>query len=145
MIVIITWLIAGTLDCASALLLFISLTKQKPALLFKTITSAAFGSKAFSGGWAMALLGLCFHYFIAMCWTVLYFLVFPRLFPCTGLLTNATVYGLFVWTIMNLIILPLSKAEPRPFSPIMALVNIFILIIAIGLPCAYAVKHYSMG
>jgi len=43
---------------------------------------------------------------------------------------------------MNLIILPLSKAEPRPFSPAMAVVNIIILIIAIGLPCAVAMAHY---
>jgi len=144
MIVIITWLIAGSLDCASAFLLFIVRTKQKPSLLLRSIASAVLGPKAFSGGPGMAFLGLCFHYLIALCWTLFYFAVFPRLFPCSAVLTNAIVYGLFIWVIMNLVVLPLSKAEPRPLTPLLALINIFILIIAIGLPCAYATEHYPL-
>ncbi|SFO52295.1 hypothetical protein SAMN05428949_5559 [Chitinophaga sp. YR627] len=145
MVIIITGLIAGSLDFLAAILLFVSRSKQKPAILLRYITSAALGPRAFSGGTQMALLGLCFHYLIALCWTALYFIVFPKLFPCdTMVLTNAVIYGLFVWVIMNLVILPLSKAEPRPFSALFALVNIAILIIAIGLPCAYAAKHYPL-
>lgn len=138
-----TWLTAGSLDCLAALLLFVSLTKQNPSLLLRYIASAALGQRAFSGGSGMVLLGLCFHYLIALCWTVLYFVVFRQLLPCSAVITNAVVYGLFVWVIMNLVVLPLSKAAPRPFSPLMALVNIFILIVAIGLPCAYAARLYT--
>ncbi|MVM31367.1 hypothetical protein GO755_15085 [Spirosoma sp. HMF4905] len=146
MVILVTGLIAGSLDFGAALLLFVSLSKQKPSLLLRYITSAALGPRAFSGGSGMVLLGLCFHYLIALWWTALYFAVFPRLFPCgTAVLTNAVVYGMFVWVIMNLVILPLSKAEPRPFSPLMAMINIFILIIAIGLPCAYAAKLYPLS
>lgn len=145
MVILVTWLVAGSLDCAAAILLFIALTRQNPSVLLRTITSAALGPKAFTGGAGMVFLGLCFHYCIALAWTVLYFVIFPRLFSCTGILTNAVVYGLFVWVIMNLVILPLSKAEPRPFSPLMALINIVILIVAIGLPCAYAVQHYPLS
>ena len=142
MIVFITGLIAGSLDLVAALLLFISLGKQRPSILLRYIASAAFGAKASEGGNGMALLGLCFHYLIAFFWTALYFAVFPRLFPCgTAVLTNAVAYGLFVWVIMNMVVLPLSKAAPRPFSPLMALVNIVILVIAIGLPCAFAARY----
>jgi hypothetical protein len=142
MVVLITWLIAGSLDCAAAFLLFISQTKKKPSVLLRAISSAAVGSRAFNGGPGMAVLGLFFHYLIALCWTVFYFAVFARLLPCGAVVTLAVVYGLFVWVVMNLVVLPLSKAAPRPFSPLMALVNIVILIVAIGLPCAYAAQHY---
>ena len=142
MIIIVTWLIAGSLDCAAALLLFVWLTKQKPSLLLRAIASAALGPRAFSAGFGMVILGLCFHYLIALCWTVLYFTDFLRLCPCSAVISNAVVYGLFVWVIMNLVVLPLSKAVPRPFSALIALVNIFILIFAIGLPCAWAAGHY---
>ncbi|SEN03662.1 hypothetical protein SAMN05192574_102254 [Mucilaginibacter gossypiicola] len=141
MVIIITWLIAGSIDFAAALLLFVSVTKKKPALLLKAIASAALGPAAFSGGGGMAFLGLGFHYLIAFFWTIFYFAFSHLLFPCGAIITNAVFYGLFVWVIMNLVVLPLSKAEPRPFSPIVALVNIFILIVAIGLPCAYAAEH----
>ncbi|KAA2242755.1 hypothetical protein F0L74_09515 [Chitinophaga agrisoli] len=144
MVVIITGLIAGSLDLVAAVLLFISRSKQNPSLLFRYITSAALGPSAFSGGAQMVLLGVCFHYLIALCWTVLYLTLFSRVLACTALLTNAIIYGLFVWVIMNLVVLPLSKAAPRPFSASFALINIVILIIAIGLPCAYAAKHYPL-
>ena len=144
MTVLITWLIAGTLDLGAAFTLFISQTKKNPTLLLRSITSAALGPKAFSGGSVMVLLGLSFHYLIAFCWTAFYFAVLPGLLPCGAVLTQAIAYGLFVWVIMNLVILPLSKAEPRPFVPLMAIINILILILAIGLPCAYAAKHYPV-
>lgn len=143
--IIITGLIAGSLDYLAAILLFVSQSRQQPALLLRYITSAALGPRAFSGGAQMPVLGLCFHYLITFIWTALYFAVFPKLFPCdTAVLTNAVIYGLFIWVIMNLVVLPLSKADPRPFSALFALVNIVILIIAIGLPCAYAAKHYPL-
>jgi hypothetical protein len=142
MIIIVTWLIAGSLDCIAAVLLFILLTKKKPSLLFRFITSAALGHRAFRGGFGMVFLGLCFHYLIALCWTTLYFVVFIRFFSCGTVLVNAVVYGLFVWVAMNLVVLPLSKVEPRPFSALIAIVNIFILIIAIGLPCAWVAAHH---
>ena len=143
MVIIITWLIAGSLDYAAALLLFITRSRQKPSLLLRFITSAVFGAKAFSGGSGMIFLGLCLHYLIALCWTIFYFAVFPRLFPCSTVLTNAIVFGLFIWAGMNLVVLPLTKAERRAFSPLIAFINIFILVIAIGLPCAYVTEHYS--
>ncbi|WP_162903262.1 DUF1440 domain-containing protein [Taibaiella koreensis] len=145
MVILITGLIAGSLDFMAAVLLFVSRSKQRPSVLLRYIASAAFGSRAFSGGSGMALLGLGFHYLIAFFWAAVYFVVFQRIFTCgTGVLVNAIVYGLFVWVIMNLVVLPLSKAAPRPFSAPVALINILILIVAIGLPCAYAASHYPL-
>lgn len=141
MIIIMTALITGTLDCAAALLLFRTRTHQNPKILLQYIASAALGPKAFTkevkAGNATAALGLAAHYLIAAIWTVIYFALIPTILPCGAIGTNAIIYGLFVWTIMNLVVLPLSKAEPRPFSPALAIINIIILILTIGLPCAW--------
>jgi len=42
-IIIITWLIAGSLDLGSAVMLFVLGTKQNPSILMKAIASAALG------------------------------------------------------------------------------------------------------
>ncbi|WP_114941439.1 DUF1440 domain-containing protein [Mucilaginibacter endophyticus] len=133
--IILTWPIAGTLDFAGASLMFILQTHKNPGLLLKAITAAAIGPRAFDDGKTMAMTGLLLHYVIALVWTIDYFAVFTRLFTCTAVFINAVVYGIFIWVIMILMVLPLSKAEPRPFSPVMALINMAILIRAIGLPC----------
>jgi len=145
MVFILTWLIAGSLDLTAAVLFFISTTKQHPAVLIKAITSAALGPGAFNGGAGMVILGLIFHYLIAMIWTAFYFLVFSYWYREVSVFAGALAYGMFVWVIMNLVVLPLSKVQPRPFSPIAALINIVILILAIGVPCAYASKYFPIS
>ncbi|WP_090156474.1 hypothetical protein [Dyadobacter soli] len=127
----------------AALLLFTSFTKQKPAALFLYIASAAFGPKAFRGGRRMVIWGIGFHFLIALIWTALYFQIFTPVLPDqTPIVLNAVSYGIIIWLVMNLVILPLSKAERRPFSLPLAIINMLILIIAIGIPCAYVARHF---
>jgi hypothetical protein len=141
-VVIVTWLIAGMLDAGVALLFFLSRGNQKPGVLFQYIASAVFGPKAFSGGRRMTVLGLCFHFCIALGWVGLYFLLYPWV-AAWGVFFDAVVYGLFVWCVMNLVVVPLSRAVPRPLTLVFVSVNILILVVTIGLPCAYAARHYS--
>jgi hypothetical protein len=140
-VVICTWLIAGTLDLGIALAFFLSGGNRKPGMLLRYIASAVFGQRAFGGGSRMVILGICFHFAIALAWVGLYFGVYPVFARLgMGLLFDAAIYGLIVWCVMNLIVLPLSKAVPRPFSLSFLIVNILILMLAIGLPCAYAAR-----
>jgi hypothetical protein len=44
--------------------------------------------------------------------------------------------------VMNLIVVPYSRATPRPFSPVLSVVNAVILIVAIGMPTAYIARWY---
>jgi hypothetical protein len=143
-VLIITWLIAGSLDLGAALAFFLSRGNRNAGMLLRYIASAVFGAKAFSAGSRMVVLGICFHFFIAFCWVRLYFGVYPLIARFgTGIFVDAVVYGLIVWCVMNLVVLRLSKAVPRPFSLSFAVVNILILIVVIGLPCAYAVRHFQ--
>ena len=136
-------LLAGFLDGVAAILLFMARGNKKPAILFQYIASAVFGKTAFAGGSLMVVMGIFLHLLIALSWTVIYFRIYPHIswlsvYP----LAAAALYGLLVWMMMNLLIVPLSKAAPRPFSLTFALINIGILIVAIGLPTAFLARQY---
>ena len=133
---------AGTLDAVAAIVV----SQASPAAVFKFIASGAFGAgKAFSGGDVMIIWGVLFHYFIALSWTVLFFFMYPAL-PwirknkyITGLL-----YGIFVWIIMNRVVMPLSEIPQRPFNLKGALTGMSILMVAIGLPISILTHRYYL-
>ena len=140
--IILTGLLAGTLDAIAAIVV----SQASPAAVFKFIASGAFGAgKAFSGGDIMIVWGVLFHYFIALSWTVLFFFMYPAL-PwmrknkyITGLL-----YGIFVWIIMNRVVIPLSEIPQRPFNLKGALTGMSILMVAIGLPISILTHRYYL-
>jgi hypothetical protein len=139
-------LVAGTLDISAATIQTL-LNGGDPLKMLQFVASGVFGKEAFSGGLPYSILGLIFHYIIAFIWTVIFFLVFPRikLLSKSRLLTGLG-YGLFVWFIMNRVVLPLSNISPRPFNLNQAIIGMTILIIAIGLPLSFmAGKYYSKG
>ena len=133
-------LLAGTLDAIAAIVVY----GADPAGMFRFIASGAFGAgQAFSAGSIMVFWGILFHYFIALSWAALFFFVYP-VFPflrknkyITGLL-----YGVFVWVMMNRVILPLSQIPQRPFNLNGALIGATILMIAVGLPIALLTHRY---
>lgn len=132
-----TGLLAGTLDITSAMI-HVTVLGSTLTRLFQYIASGLIGrDAAFSGGMATAALGLLLHYVIAFTFTVFYFLLYPRV---SLLRRNAVIsgigYGLFVWAVMNLIVLPLSRIPPIPFDPAKAALAAAILIVCIGLPIA---------
>ena len=134
-IIAFTCLLAGTLDILSAIVDSSIRFKISPIELFQFIASGAFGPNAFSGGIPTAIAGLLFHYFIASCWTVFFFLVIPKfkLSPKykipVGLL-----YGIFVWLIMNLIVVPLSNVHKVKFTWSHTIMGMLYLMFMIGLP-----------
>ena len=128
----------GTLDILAAFLYYFINTGNNPLRILKFIAGGFFGEKAFKGGTSMYLFGLLFHYLIAFCFTLFFFLVFSRIgFLKYYTLVRGIIYGLIVWTIMNLLIVPLSKLPSRPFDPTNVIINILILIICIGIPLSY--------
>jgi len=138
MTLFLTGLLAGILDAIAAVLLFMTRGNKDPRLLFRYIASAAYGKDAFTKGSYMVYRGLLFHFIIAMTWVTIYFILFAHLSWLTSHPLPAAIgYGILVWVLMNFIIVPASKAAPRPFSYLFALINILILIATIGLPAAY--------
>ncbi len=130
-------LLVGTLDLISALLL--TLLRGGTFLkLSQYIASGVFGDDAFQGGTPMAVAGVFFHYIIATGWTVLFFTLYPAMKSyLKHPLFIAVAYGIFIWVVMNLVVLPLSNIPESPFNFGRALIAMLVLIVAIGLPLAF--------
>ena len=139
-----TGLLAGTLDILAAILI---LAKGNAVGTLKFIASGIFGKEAFSGGYGMVVLGGLFHFFIATSFAAIYFLAYPRLpFLNKSKWISGMLYGVFVWAVMNLVVVPLSNVAQRPFAWDAALKNMAILAVCIGLPIAFlADQFYSQS
>ena len=97
-----------------------------------------------NGSLGSNLWGLFFHYLIAVSFTLFYFIIYPGLrFLQQSVILSAIIYGLFVWAVTNMIVLPLSaiQADVLPVNPQIARAA-FILIICIGLPVAYFARRF---
>ncbi len=95
----------------------------------------------------MMLAGLILHYIIAFAFTIFFFWLFPKikLLSKNKILTGV-IYGIFIWMVMNLVVVPLSNIGPRPFTLANALINVIILIVCIGLPLSFiANTFYTKG
>ncbi len=135
-----TGLIAGTMDGLAAVVI---LAKMNFTGVFQYVASGVFGKASFEGGAATTIAGVGFHYFNAFAFTVFYFVIYPRLaFLQKQMFVSALVYGIFVWCVMNLIVVPMSNVAMAPFNWGRAFLNMAILIVCIGLPIAYFVKNY---
>ena len=137
-------LVAGTLDGLAAVLMYSIPTGKDPMNVFRYIASGVFGKEAFSGGVPMAIWGILFHYIIAIGWSVLFFMAYPRLSILSkNKFMVAAAYGIFVWLMMNLIVLPLSDVPgggPKDFASITK--GIVVLMFCIGLPISFMTSRY---
>jgi hypothetical protein len=139
------WLVAGTLDIVAAMISFLAYGNKDLTRLFQYIASGVFGKEAYAGGTAMVIVGLLFHYIIALVFTIIFFLIYPSI---RGFISRpiavGLLYGILVWVVMNRIVLPLSNVAMAPFNPIRAFIGMVILMFAIGVPIAIIVnKHYT--
>lgn len=139
-------LLVGSLDIIAALVNFYSKTGRDPVIVLKYIARAVVGKEAYSGGNAMAVLGLLLHFLVAFIWTFFFFFIYPKLkLSSVNRILVGIVYGILIWIIMNYVILPMTKVPGGPFSLKQAAVDTLILIGAIGLPLSFiAHKYYKV-
>lgn len=142
--ILLTGLLVGSLDILAAFVDYMIATGGKnPVLVLKYIASAAVGKPAFTGGAGIALLGLLFHFIIAYSFTFLFFWLYSKWnIVQRNAVVTGIVYGLVIWTVMNLIVVPLTSAPHIPFRPLKALKAALILIVMIGLPLSFICRSY---
>ncbi|HUM97740.1 MAG TPA: YqhR family membrane protein [Chitinophagaceae bacterium] len=138
-------IIAGVLDATSASIQYYLLTEKNPALVFKFIASAVFGNQVNTSGtlFGWAAVGLVFHFIIAILFAFFFFLSYKfikKILP--NWILAGIVYGLIVWSIMNLIVVPLFFGNPFVFDFKKTAIAALILIVAIGLPVSYFANRY---
>lgn len=129
--------LAGTLDILAAFAM--SWPRVGPARVLQSIASGLLGRTAYAGGARTALLGLALHFLIAAVAAALYVLVARRWTTLTRRpVACGLAYGVVVYLVMNLVVLPLSQIGFRvpPASTIALLVVVHML--CVGLPIALA-------
>jgi len=142
--ILVVGLIAGTLDILGAIIVYVwvmNLTTVEG--LLQGIARGVFGRSAFDGGVPMAFAGLGFHFTIAFAFTIFYFLVFPFVpFLKKQKIISGFLYGIFVWCVMNLAVLPLLHIANIPTKCDAIARGAVILMICIGLPVSLMVSRY---
>jgi hypothetical protein len=137
-----TGLIVGAMDITSAFIIAISRGSTATRLL-QFVASGLIGQKAFQGGAATAALGLGLHFVIAFSLVAVFYAASRRLaFLRRQAVVSGLIYGLIVFGVMNLIVLPLSAAKPR-HSLTGDLIQIGIHMFVIGLPTALLIRRFS--
>jgi hypothetical protein len=131
-------LIAGALDLTSA---FITFGWGVP----RAIAGGLLGRSALQGGAGTYVLGVLLHFFIACSAAAIYYAASRRL----GFMTEHAVvcgmfYGIAIFLVMNLVVLPLSALHAKgPYRLGGLIQGLLVHMIIIGLPIALSVKRFS--
>jgi hypothetical protein len=136
--ILIGGIIAGTLDAGTA---FYTFGWGMP----RGIASGLLGRSALQGGPGTWILGLALHYFIALSAAAVYYVVsrtltFLRDYP----VICGIFFGIAVFLVMNLVVLPLSAFHFRgPYQYAGLVQGILIHMFFVGVPIALSVRKYS--
>ena len=141
--ILITGLIAGTLDIVAACVNVSISSGTAAVVVLQYIASVFLGKESYAMGFASALLGLIVHYAISYGWTSVFFLLYPKLkFLSGNKVVVGLLYGVFVWLVMNLVILKLIGSGNRPFNWLQATIGCGIIMFCIGVPIAWGANTY---
>jgi len=131
--------VAGTLDLISAFVLF---GWGVP----RAIASGLLGARGLHGGLPAWILGVVLHFFIAFTAAAVYYLSSRKLeFLKSHFLVCGLFYGIGVYLVMNLIVVPLSAAPFRSstFTLSALIQGLLIHMFFIGLPISFSVSKFS--
>lgn len=136
--VLVGGLIAGTLDLIAAYLTF---GRNVP----RGIARGLIGSSAFQGGIAPYVLGIALHFFIAFSAAAIYYAASRKLdFLIGHPIVCGLFYGIAIFLVMNLVVLPLSAIHFRgPFSLQGLITGLVAHMLIIGLPITFSVSAYT--
>ena len=144
-VTIILWTacIVAVADGLAAVALTFFLNHRPPIIVFQFIASGLLGPASFSGGIATALLGVLLHFLIALIWCTFFFVIHKRLWRMVpSRILRSVIYGILIWTAMNLIVLPLSQVPLGPRDVSGVLTGMTALILAAGIPMAYVFDRH---
>lgn len=116
---------------------------RNPFGVLRYIAGAVFGKEKANADDSMLFFGALFHYIIAYCFTIAFFLLYPHLhFLSLNRLLTGILYGVFIWAVMNLLVVPQTKIGARPFVLKNAAIAAGILIVAIGIPLSFLAHSF---
>lgn len=139
-------LLAGLLDLVFAFC-FAGAYGKSPVFVMQTIASGWLGAPSYDGGAMTATLGFVSHFALALLWATL-FLFAARRMPALVRhpLMAGIVFGVVVFLVMRLVVLPLS-AYPRPvnFKPLSTVLDLASHTLLFGVPIAFGARRALLG
>jgi hypothetical protein len=131
-------LIAGTLDLTSAFIIF---GRGVP----RAIAGGLLGPMAFHGGAAVYALGVFLHYFIALSAAAVYYAASRRLrFMTEHALVCGLFFGIAIYLVMNLIVLPLSALHVTHPPALRSMIQgLLVHMVIIGLPISFSARRFA--
>lgn len=109
------------------------------------IAAGLLGASARQGGPGVYILGLCLHYFIGISAAAVYYLVSRKLtFIIEHWLVCGMFFGIAVFLVMNLIVLPLCAFHFKgPYTHRGLVQGLLVHMFLIGLPISFSVWKFS--
>ena len=135
-------IVSGALDAAAGVVIYWIFKGLNPLQVLQYIASGIFGPSVINGSFLYVIVGLILHFVIAFAFTFGYYLVFPFVKSfANNTIINGLVYGVFIWTFMNYLVLPFSNIphSPKDFVSVLELIWHSALV---GLPIAVIVERH---
>jgi hypothetical protein len=134
---------AGILDSAAASVVFYFKLGLNPAQVMRYIASAFYGPEAFTGGTWMVIVGALLHFFIAIIIAAVYFYLYPAISQLRERpVISGLLFGVAIWLLMNLVVIPFSKIQPAPFEMSAVVISVSWHAILVGLPVSLITNRY---
>jgi hypothetical protein len=142
--VLFTGLLAGTLDISYAYIDVYVRSGRFATKMFQYIAGGALGLKtSMAGGVPVILLGAFFHYFIAFSFTLFFFLLYRKSkISAVNIYLLALLYGIFIWCVMTLVVLPLSALPSRLINWLKGGFDALMFGVTFGLPLVFSARAY---
>jgi len=146
--ILIGGLIAGALDITYACIFSYIRRGVTPAVVLRSVAAGALGPTARDGGMKVALLGLFFHFLIALIAAAIYVIASRVIaFMNSHAAVSGILFGLCVYVVMNCIVLRLSAIHqtlwPWQYAKSALIGGLLIHMFGIGLPIALVARRYS--
>ena len=136
-------LVAAVLDAVDALVAYRLAFGMTPAAIYQFVASGLLGKAAFARGAPTALLGLGIHFLIAFTVAAMFVLASERLLWLRRDPVGwGLVYGLLVFLVMNIVVIPLSRIPASPLSLPLLLNGAIGHALLVGLPISRAARRF---
>lgn len=141
---LLTGLLAGILDLTYAYLDVYVRSGRIATKMFQYIAGGALGLPAsMKGGVPVIVLGIFFHFFIAFSFTLFFFLLYRKSkISALNPFLLALLYGIFIWSVMTLVVLPLSALPARPVDWGKGAFDAFMFGVTFGLVLVFSARRF---
>jgi uncharacterized membrane protein YagU involved in acid resistance len=108
-----------------------ALVRQPPNRILQTVASGLLGKASYEGGGATAALGLALQVAMSLLIALVYNLAVAHVAVIRDRpLMFGALYGVVVYIVMNFVVVPLSRAHPRPrWTPASVIAMLIVMVV----------------